>query len=463
MAARRQKTHCHVDQLGDLADGHLWRAKDGRLRIALVSPEGLLTATFEGGSKLNRAVSYFDRACKSISASSFEHVSSSLTVGYQDGTVEIFTNATLGGFSRLAEWKVELGPRVTFERIAWLDPRTLIFVGSGLEETSFHLWDAQEGKQLFEHRVERFSRHLQRIYQVPNHLFWLDSGTLHSSKPDFISIDSIVDAFPFAINELLLIKKDGEWLRLRSDGSIETLKIPGKSPFVKGYAHSTDACTRMLYVDEEGWQWLVISRPESEHEFIRFQQGLHESEIADVYFGQAVLIILRVGILAVHDTTSMRLLLWQPVAQQKKQEAREQGEGQRTCKRLLHVIEEDGLILLQWGPRNVQVWNYGRAMACLQEPTRSLSKGTGRKSSLTQLVRNEYAEWRAEQDEQAEMERLRCRHNPAGLSEEELLAMALSLSMADGVLSSSSTSSFQEISTDDEELRRVLEMSRYDI
>jgi len=351
----------------------------------------------------------------------------------------------------------------TLSHIQWTE-EGLFVICHGLSSSTFFIFDSIEAapfKASFDGHIGSFTEYL--IFDDMD-CIWLDGNRLFSTKelsglPDY----PISYIFKISRTKLLIIPEvdSTEWhvLDLQTN-SYDRIRVPGKSPITCAFAkyYREDYC-RLLFIDQEGWQWLVtFYETGSKYAFLRCSQGLHASPIKDVFFGTCVIMILRDQFVAIHDIENFKLLLWQPVQTHHKKCSSE-GPNEIFIKRILCVLESDGILMLQWGGQ-VQVWNFGKNLLYLNPPTESNKEGTkmGKKAEVQGILRYEYSEWQQEQRELAAMNVLRDKFNPEGMNEEEMLAMALSLSISTDPLDAGLPPS-----TDDEELRAVLERSRFEI
>lgn len=492
-ANRRQKGWYHVgQQIGQPTDGLVWFGKDGKLRMALVSQKGLLMASFSSQRNLKRAVSYFSCTSDSNLTTCFSPYNIILsllplylTIFCRDGSMWavgdtnnrlcIYSVSMSHGGSNALTREVMLDPfrhQETLSHIQWTE-EGLFVICHGLSSSSFFIFKSIEAAPLkasFDGYIGSFTEYL--IFDDKD-CFWLDGNRLYSVK-DISGLADYPISYIFKISKtkLIIIPKANsiEWQTLDLQAnSYERISIPGKSPISCAFAkyYCCEDYSRVLFIDQEGWQWLVTFYGSgSKYSFLRCSQGLHASPIKDVYFGTCVIIILRDQFVAIHDIENFKLLLWQPVQTNNKKSSADSGEP--FIKKILCVLESDGILMLQWGGQ-VQVWNFGKKLMYLNPPIESSSKDSvkvGKKAEVQGILRYEYAEWQQEQRELAAMNMLRDKYNPEGMNEEELLAMALSISLStaplDGCHSHESCPSLPP-STDDEELRAVLERSRFEI
>jgi hypothetical protein len=144
-------------------------------------------------------------------------------------------------------------------------------------------------------------------------------------------------------------------------------------------------------------------------------------------------------------------------------------------KGILDCSLEDGALLLKWGRQCVQVWNFGHPLAALKLEQRhgthgstGVSNGVLKRKEVQETIARGYREWREEQAEAEFLEGIRQKYNPEGLGEDELLAQALSLSLASAhasdILRNADADDEDEDgdggeASMDEDLRRALELS----
>lgn len=368
-----------------------------------------------------------------------------------------------GSNAQLMELSLETTDQERLSRIEWTQDG-LICICQCLNSTSINFRSSIE-TQLKCFRIYEYVSEFKDIEIVDGEFYWIDRNVLKSTSSSFTDMNQIRSIFKISEIHILVITESSEWLLFNvGDHSSKPLQRPNNAPIdsIYGKFYRQGFC-RILYTDNEGWQWMATIKSCGDYSFVRCSQGLHATKIIDVVFTTAIVVIMRESVLAIHDIETMRLLQWQPVKAMHKTSSDE-----LFTKRILHVWEEEGLLLFNWGANSMQIWNYGRSMKCLCPPERQQSKAqSGKKADEVQkLMRYEYAEWEEEQRETAELERLRNRLNPEGMDEEELLALAISLSLSTAPLDNlhSSRDSLDEtVNTEDEELRAVLERSRFEV
>lgn len=473
---RRQLAHCRAAQLGPLSDGCLWQQPDGRLRVGALAQNGLLLGLFEAGGRLNRSLHYFAGVRLEDGGARLSRSKQLLAVVRADGVVEV-QRRRAGSFVA-TQPPTELGRAGEQVALAtrwldWVDEGRLLVVAQVYDEVRMTLWDVATRQVLRVHECAALA--LRSVAVLGTDLFWLPSGAvLRSSRPE-AALDDVRALFKLSEGLLLAVRGGREWTLVGCVGGrleMVPVGVPGSADFVHGFAHAYAGHGRVLYVDSAGWQWLATFGTAGAGaagvpaRFIRFSEGLHQTPIEDVWFGRAVVVVLRATSVAVHDSASMRLLEFRSVqSRPRHQQARADAEAEAQhgpfTKRLLQVDEEHGWLLVQWGASSIQVWNYGAPLAGLEPAARAAGRPQPSRKALGQQIRSEYADWRAEKDEELALERLRERLNPAGLDEEELVAMAMALSATlSPDAGQHSHGSAGDAASDDEELRLVLERSR---
>lgn len=482
--SRRQRVHSRIEQLDPLQDGCLLLANDGKLKISMVSQAGLLIGTYEAGGKLTRSISYFSGVPAYDTTVFFSQDRRLLAIGHENGQIQLLGTGRpanceeLITFSSLPTSLMSGSTFATLCHLQWLDQRTILTLNRPRFDWILSVIDTVTAECKASYTLP-YQNESPLEGKAPAEFFYADSRFFWLHSGDFIGSDSaqplykdVLAVHYLGASHFLVIKSDC-WHVINVKGECVSTLNQNRSPYAKGFSKpNLSGITRLLYVDAEGWQWLVIFKSDGlVVEFYRFTQGIHDSTIQDVYFGRAIIVILRDTVMAIHDANSLGLVLWQPVYNDRKRKRRDSDDSTRhveditPAKRLLHVLEEQAMVLFKWGHDYVQVWNFGRRLACLtpSPPPKAIPKAT-KKAETQWVMQSEYAEWQEERQEQAQLERLRLRHNPDGMTEAELIALATAMSLTGRKGSpAASLSSFHELTTDDEELRRVLELSRYDM
>ncbi len=459
----------NLDQLSQLTDATICKAKDGKLRLSAVSQSAHLMAIIETGCRLNRSVQYLSDMASSSETTLFSPYKNNcyilpdffgrdklfLLLGTRSGLVEIYHNPTLSKYVKCGEIQVDLDPRLDLTRLKWINNDHFITISGSLEMARVSLWTANSFTMIRQWDIDRYVSEFKDIQIFNDCLVWIENDKLRSNSNNISFDEPIIALFSLSSQFILAVPPGKVWHMLdTSTESWRTIEIPGSSSFLKGFSKLFHLHTRIFFLDEEGWQWIACFDAQHQYEFIRFKSGHHDSQVQDVHICDAVLVILRDSMISVHDIISTRLLILQQIQSNKRHNT----DDREFKKRILQVNESDGLLLFQWGPSTVQLWNYGSKMDALN-PLPRIQKQSQKKNLVYHQMKSEYEDWREGKMEAEALDKLRDRHNPEGMTEEEMIALALSLSTAN--LKCRTSSPMSELSPEDEELRMILELSKH--
>lgn len=325
-------------------------------------------------------------------------------------------------------------------------------------------------------------------------LFWVhtEGKKLASSSPRFQYNEPVKRLFRLSEDYVLAVGMANETFVIGVDAAeaCHVLRLPRDVEFERGFCSEDEGYSRLVFEDTSGVLWLAIfslgpSVREVTVRYIQLRCWVHDSAIEDVWFSPVMFVVLHPRSVSLHDAINGRLLQAHKVPSYVRGYAKDGGAVQRpidepdteaaSMKRILDCSLEDGTLLLKWGRQCVQVWSFGHPLAVLKLEQRHGTQGSTnansgilKKKEVQETIARGYQEWREEQAEAEFLEGIRQKYNPEGLGEDELLAQALSLSLASAnasdILRNADTRETYEEEEEaaasmDEDLRRALELS----
>lgn len=318
-------------------------------------------------------------------------------------------------------------------------------------------------------------------------LFWVETERkrLGSSIPRFQYGEPVKRLYRLSEDYALAIGMANETFVIGVDANeaCHVLRLPKDVEFERGFCKEEDGHARLVFEDTAGVLWLAFYRlgPSTRHlsvKYIQLKCWVHDSAIEDVWFSPVLFVILHPRSLSLHDAINGRLLQSHKVPSYVRGYAKDGGAVQRpieepaaldSMKRILDCSLEDGTVLLKWGRQGIQLWNFGKPLVALkleksggQGNNTNSTNGVLKKKEVQWTIASGYQEWREERADEEFLEGIRQKYNPEGLCEDEMIAQALSLSLAsipnDGGHDSRGHSE-DGGSVIDEDLRRALELS----
>lgn len=442
-----------------------------RRTIVVASPECLIHGALMSDAKLTRSVLFYSRTFDEESTVTTATISTNgkFVVGLDNGNVAVYEQiptGTLGRNFRLLSCP-NVRDRLPVWRVEWIGARSLIVVcRHGYFPTCRLIWWNIDREDVPCLNIEKNNINSWCLLEPEQKVFWTSGEsvcctgwTIKAFDSAFVSKiliygEHILAASLFDSNEIVIINpQTGAIVRRLTIGSANLTCLRTS---VNG-----QYC---LVADEAGQAYLIRTRNWS----ITPLESPSLIKIKDLDGNETIIIVLGEDSLRIYDALSLELLREQRIPDKMRRMRGADLDFTGHLQAEILSLDEDGRILVRWGNRAIQLWNFGKRISQMDKARRSSEDKQGGRLSKAQITRDmkeDLSAYADELEEVAEKKRILNEYAVEGMSEAEMLQYARLMSMeanqftgTDGV-SSRGRSPTNSIVSDDEEFKLALQLS----
>ncbi|PJF18819.1 hypothetical protein PSACC_01322 [Paramicrosporidium saccamoebae] len=405
-----------------------------RRSLTLATPECLINAVFASDSKLTRSAMYYSRTYDEEAMVSVANISGEgkFAVGLDNGSLVIYDQIPMGSLTR--NYSVLAAPPtrdpLPAQRIDWIGPQSVVLLcRRGFFPTSRLIWwERNELRCVIERNdVNSWCVHKQSLY-------WSAGGSVGCERWTVKTFDVSIDRLFVYTNflvaaalhqsaELVFIDPENGTIlkRIAMGSNLICLKMSADQSFCIA-VDETSNISRIV-VEEGAIKVTAINTvPLS-------------SRIKDIASDETIVLVLCEDSLQIYDSISSELLREHTIPGKLRRMSGPDLDGEGHLMAEILSFDGRGRLLVRWGLRSVQFWNFGSRIAQIEQSRRALTDRTTNRPTKTDIARDLNEDLEAYEDareETAERQRIVAEFTVEGMDEAEMLQYAQLMSMEEG-------------------------------